>query len=241
MSIRIPFRSLIKQFLLLDGSDSMAGYHKADFILSLPPNASILDLGCGNSSPMLTKQLRPDIYYVGLDVADYNQTETPDQFADEYHIVSPDKFAPTVEQYQEHFDAVISSHNLEHCDEPERVLRAMAKCLKSGGGGRLYLAFPCEASTSFPKRGFNSICLNFYDDSSHIYLPKWEHTLNILASGGLHFQFLARRYRIPKIYRKALIRELLGMYIFPKILQKGSDYGVWNLYGFESVIWGEKK
>ena len=240
MGTRIAFRTLIKQFLCLDDSDKMAGHHKADFILSLPPNARVLDIGCGNNSPMQTKQLRPDIYYVGLDVADYNQSSDPDQFADEYHIVSPETFASTIEQYSEHFDAVISAHNLEHCNEPERVLRAMARCLKSGGG-EMYLSFPCEASSYFPKRGFNSICLNFYDDPTHIYLPNWENTLNILADENIYFEFLAKRYRIAKWYCKAIIRELLGMYIFPKILRRGGEYGVWHLYGFESIIWGKKK
>jgi hypothetical protein len=49
--------------------------YKPDFILQLPRGAKVLDVGCGNNSAQSTKKLRPDIYYVGLDVGDYNQTD----------------------------------------------------------------------------------------------------------------------------------------------------------------------
>ncbi len=48
---------------------------------------------CGNNSPAAVKEQRPDLYYVGLDVADYQQNVDPVTVADEYVISSAETFA----------------------------------------------------------------------------------------------------------------------------------------------------
>jgi hypothetical protein len=63
---------------------------KIDFLSSLPNNASILDVGCGNNSPYRTKRIVPNCVYTGIDVGDYNQTK-PNK-ADGYIITSPENF-----------------------------------------------------------------------------------------------------------------------------------------------------
>ena len=52
------------------------------FIDSLPPKSTVLDIGCGNNSPIRFKTHRPDCYYIGLDVGDYNQDAHSKNFAD---------------------------------------------------------------------------------------------------------------------------------------------------------------
>jgi hypothetical protein len=47
-------------------------------------------------------------------------------------------------------DAVISSHNLEHCDDPAAVRDSMVVALRPGSS--LFLAFPCEESVRVPRR-----------------------------------------------------------------------------------------
>ena len=139
---------------------------KTTFLKSLRENASVLDVGCGNNSPVNFKFLRPDFRYIGIDVGDYNQVFDPKSVADEYLVVAPNEFASAVERYEGVMDGVVSAHNLEHCNEPRRVLVAMANALKIGG--RMYLSFPCERSVYFPKRAG---CLNFYDDNTHTVAP----------------------------------------------------------------------
>jgi 2-polyprenyl-3-methyl-5-hydroxy-6-metoxy-1,4-benzoquinol methylase len=140
-------------------------YGKRAFILSIPDNAMVLDVGCGNNSPLYTKSLKPNITYIGLDIGDYNQTSRP--LADKYIITSPDLFASEIEKLSETVDCVISSHNLEHCIDRNRVVKAMVNALKPNGS--IYLSFPCMDSVNFP--GSRSGCLNYYDDSSHMYAP----------------------------------------------------------------------
>lgn len=139
---------------------------KYAFVASLREGSRLLDVGCGNNSPYRTKEIRPDVFYVGMDIGDYNQKLNVREYADKYIVTSSANFAAELEGLQETFDAVISAHNLEHCEEPQRVLTAMLRSLKKGG--EIYLSFPCEASVHFPQR---KNTLNFYDDETHLVRP----------------------------------------------------------------------
>jgi len=203
--------------------------YKPDFILQLPRDAKVLDVGCGNNSAQSTKKLRPDIYYVGLDIGDYNQKDSPANHADEYIITSSQMFAEEIEKKPEIFAAVISSHNLEHCERPERVLSAMCRCLAPGG--QLYLAFPSEASVNFPRR---SGTLNFYDDDTHREVPRFLQVIERIQAAGLKIEFSAKQYRPPYKYLRGLLNE-------PRSAAKKRVYsGTWALYGFESIIWARR-
>ena len=152
--------------------------------------------------------------------------------ANEYVVCSPDDFATRIEDYSNSMDAVISSHNLEHCNDPGAVLRAMIHALKPGG--MIYLAFPCEASVNFPKRGG---CLNFFDDSTHAEVPNWSRTLQTLSEQGCDFVYVAKRYRPFPLWLKGLILEPAS-YFRKHVAAHGAT---WALYGFESIIWARKQ
>lgn len=203
---------------------------KGPFLRALPRGARVLDVGCGNGSPARFRSVRPDIYYVGVDVGDYNQPSDPVEHANEYVVCPPEEFAATLETYAGQMDAVVSAHNLEHCDEPERVVAAMASALRPGG--HLYLAFPCEESVNFPKRGG---CLNFFDDRTHQKVPSWHKTLDALSAHGCEIVFQAKRYR-------PLLNCLRGLLLEPaSFLRRQVIPGAtWALYGFESIIWARK-
>lgn len=61
---------------------------KISFLRSIKNSKKIklLDVGCGNRSPQNVKAILNKIYYVGIDVGDYNQTLDSKGCADEYHI-----------------------------------------------------------------------------------------------------------------------------------------------------------
>ena len=126
-------------------------YGKQAFLLGYDgKRAKILDIGCGNGSPASTKELTRDCYYVGVDVGDYNQTSQSISMADEYHVFAPENFAEGIDGLPKDFDAVVSSHNLEHCNKPYETLRAMCRSLKRGA--MLHLSFPNSDSVNFPHR-----------------------------------------------------------------------------------------
>jgi SAM-dependent methyltransferase len=199
---------------------------KSAFIYSLPQKAKVLDVGCGNNSPIRFKTKRPDCYYIGLDVADYNQEANARESAQEYILTEPEHFPAAIRRFECQVDAVISSHNLEHCEAPAEVMDAMLKCLKPGS--RLYLSFPCEESVRFPKRRGT---LNFFDDPTHKVVPNWENTISKIAQEGLVIDFCAKRYR-PRLL------AAIGLLLEPWSALVGRvASGTWALYGFESVIW----
>lgn len=188
----------------------------------------VLDIGCGNDSPIFTKNILNDAYYIGLDVENYNQHSA--SIADEYILVSPENFAAGIEKYTEEIDVIISSHNLEHCDDRDRVLKAVAKALKFGG--KLYLSFPCEASVGFPKRKGT---LNYYDDPTHKDTPPdFTKTIATLAQNGLKVVYASSRYQSP-------VRWMIGATTEAESRQEASlKAETWAFWGFETIIWAEK-
>lgn len=204
---------------------------KDAFIKKIVAGGQVLDVGCGNNSPFQFKSQRPDLCYVGIDVVDYNQTRVPTHYADRYILTNPEEFARAINSYSLKCDAVVCSHNLEHCLHPQAVLEAMLGALKPGGS--LYLAFPCEASVGFPKRRG---CLNFHDDATHRIPPEYDKVLATIKSAGLTIEFCRRRYR-------PLILCFLGVILEPVsgVLKANMLWGsTWALYGFESIIWASR-
>lgn len=125
-------------------------------------------------------------------------------------------------------DAVISSHNLEHVEDPEKVADAMIESLRPGG--KLYLSFPSAASINFPQRRGT---LNFFDDPTHknIMIISW---LVKKLFTSMRIVFLKERYR-------PIIPFCLGALLEPiSALSRTVLPGTWALYGFETVVWVEK-
>ena len=149
---------------------------KTAFLNKLKNDAKILDVGCGNDSPIRTKIILPNCKYTGIDIENYNQSLNPVNVADKYIMTNSKNFSKSISQINELFDAIISTHNIEHCEERELVLKNM--CDKIKPGGLLYLTFPSEDTIEFPSRNGT---LNYYDDNTHLYNPpEFNEVLKIL-------------------------------------------------------------
>jgi len=197
---------------------------KTRFLMSLPREASILDVGCGNNSPFIIKKILPTCSYTGIDVGDYNQTQPI--IADDYIVTSPMNFAKTIFDLPKKYDAVISSHNLEHCDDRDATLSAMLSALKIGG--KIYLSFPCEQSVFFPSRNGT---LNYYDDPTHKLIPPAiEDIFRIMKKNRLKINYSIVNYKPKILWFFGFLNEP-----FSKMLNKNL-LGTWEYYGFESII-----
>lgn len=197
---------------------------KIDFIKKISGRKHILDVGCGNDSIFHTKFLQPKSIYTGIDVGDYNQTKP--EIADNYIITSPDMFSATIKEFENEFDIVISSHNLEHCDDREGTLKAMLGAIKEGG--TIFLAFPCENSINYPKRKGT---LNYYDDLTHKGLPpNFDDVISTIKSSGFSIKYSSRNYQ-------PILLRLIGLIIEPvSNLTRKVYHGTWECWGFESII-----
>lgn len=188
----------------------------------------ILDVGCGNNAPYMAKQIAPSCHYTGIDIGDYNQTKP--NLADQYILTDPEHFPDEIARHAGEFDAVMSAHNLEHCDDREATLMAMISALRPGGD--LFLAFPSARSVNLPSRQGT---LNYYDDKTHKAAPPDVGKITaILHAAGL-------RTQVYNPYRPALLC-LFGLLVEPlaRWQKRAISGGTWALYGFETVIWAHK-
>ena len=221
-------KPFLKQAILTAARIFIRPRGREAFIARLPHKACVLDVGCGGNSPLLVKSQRPDLYYVGLDVSDYNHSFDPLSIADEYVVCTPDKFASAIAKFGRRFDAVISSHNIEHCDEPDATLGAIADVLKPGG--LLFMAWPAEHTVNLPSRAG---CLNFHDDPTHQRMPIFNDVLAYLAGRGVEPIFARRSY-------KPFIPWLIGAVLEPlsaRLNRPAPFRSTWAFYGFESLVW----
>ena len=202
-------------------------HRKLDFLNRLPKNSEILDVGCGLDSPYLVKSLFPDCTYTGVDISDYEQTKP--NLADKYVIFDANRFSEGILALEKKFDAVISSHNLEHCDDRDATLDAITNVLKTGG--RLYMSFPTERSITFPSRDG---CLNYYDDPTHKSTPPdFDAIIDVLSRKGFSILYSVKRYQPPLFWALGFVSE-------PISKRLGRMRGTWEYYGFESIIWAQK-
>jgi SAM-dependent methyltransferase len=197
---------------------------KVHFLSRLKGDAAVLDVGCGNNSPFQIKTILPNSVYTGIDIGDYNQTK-PNK-ADHYILTSPEEFANAIGKFNESFDAVISSHNLEHCNDRFATFEAMLRATRVGG--RMYVSFPSARSVSFPSRAGT---LNYFDDPTHKGSPP---DFDLLVSMAKDFGF---EVRFANRSNRPILSRLIGFLFEPvsrfkrKVLR-----GTWEYYGFESVL-----
>ena len=219
----LKIKTIFKLFLRPNG--------KVDFLNSIPKNSSILDVGCGNNSPLLVKSFLPNSYYVGIDVDNYNNDYDVEKVADKYILSNPNDFVKSLKCIDINFDAIISSHNIEHCNDRMGVLNAMID--KLNHKGKIYLSFPSKESVKFPKR---IGCLNYYDDPTHKELPPdFDLILEILRNKNLKIIFSKTQY-------KPFLLRCIG--IFSNLIShftKKVHIGMYENWGFESIIIAENQ
>ena len=189
--------------------------------------SSVLDVGCGNDSAFQYKKAFPFIYYIGLDIQDYQNSNKGSE--DQLIICKPEDFSNQIGMLKD-VDIVISRHNLEHCDEPIKVVEAICDCLKPGG--IVFFAFPSRKSLHLPSR---KITLNYFDDLTHNPLPPdVQKIVKILERKKLSVLKVLDPYQPMALRIVGALQEPFSA-LTGKVLQ-----GTWSYHGFESIIWAQK-
>lgn len=195
----------------------------------------ILDIGCGNNSPSVTKRWFPGCHYSGADIQRYNLSEADDAAMDAFYLLGTDG-----EGYDaipdSSFDFVILNHVLEHMAEPAPILAAL--CAKLKPGGHIWIAFPSLRSLELPSSVDET--LQFCDDPTHVYLPCVREVANTLLAHGVKVLHAGRsREGLPttlgdgvKLAKRLLKKMFTG---------KFSGRGMWYLLGFEDHVLGQRR
>lgn len=206
--------------------------NKLSFLASLSVKSSILDVGCGSIlNAVDAKNILPNSNYTGIDVTDYNSKSPFFNKIDKYIISNKNNFSKKISSLDDnYFDAVISCHNLEHCNYRLDVLKYMCKKIKKGGS--IFLSFPSEKSVAFPSRNGT---LNYFDDNTHLDLPPDPiKIIHDLKKYGFEITFYSREYKPLFLYLFGFFINIFSMYRNKVML------GTWEYYGFETIIHARK-
>jgi hypothetical protein len=194
---------------------------------------NLLDIGCGDHSPTLTKYWFPKCRYYGLDKQIYNNSPDDLEVMEIFYKIDlerdnlkeiPDSF----------FNVIILSHVLEHLSNGLEVLETLSHKLQQQG--KIYVEVPSIRSLALPSaRG----TLNFCDDPTHIRFYGIVEIVNTLLANGVKIIKARRRRNWPRI----LITPLIIPFHLGFRLKHGewSGRGLWDLLGFADYVYGEKR
>lgn len=199
------------------------------------PAPRILDIGCGNNSPSLTKRWFPECHYTGADIRRYNNSDASMAAMDEFFPLNSDGTGYEAIP-QASYDLVILNHVLEHMVKPLQTVAAL--CGKLKPGGYLWIAFPSVRSLGLPSSVDET--LQFCDDPTHIYLPDMVEVTNTLLANGVRVLDAGRS-------REGLLTSAGDLLKFAKRLAlkmltgRFSGRGLWYLLGFEDHVLGQRR
>jgi SAM-dependent methyltransferase len=199
------------------------------------PSPRILDIGCGNGSPSITKRWFPGCHYSGADIQRYNLSDGDLAAMDDFYPIGADGSGYDAIPASS-YDLVILNHVVEHMAEPAPVLAAL--CGKLKPGGYIWIAFPSLRSLSLPHSSDET--LQFCDDPTHIHVPEIREIANILLAGGVAIVhagrsregFLTTLGDAVKLLKRLLRRAFTGRF---------SARGLWYLLGFEDHVLGRRR
>lgn len=207
------------------------GLRKLSQVLPKNKPIRILDVGCGNHSPTITKLFFPNSHYTGLDKdPNYNLTEQDHQNMDTF--IQMDLLEPQWHQLPDaHYDTIILAHLIEHIPHGETVLEALWQ--KLAPGGYLYVETPSERSLSLPSMPGT---LNFFDDPTHVRLYTLPELCNLFLrlGGRVHSAGLCRQKRKILLLPLLLVLHLLRYGTW----RRGSLW--WDLTGFAQHVLVQK-
>lgn len=199
------------------------------------PSPRILDIGCGNGSPTVTKRWFPVCHYAGADIQRYKLSDADMAAMDEFYPLNGDGSGYDAIP-DASYDFVILNHVVEHMRNPVPVLAAL--CAKLKPGGYMWIAFPSMRSLSLPHSEDET--LQFCDDPTHVYVPDVREIANILLANGVAVLdagrsregFLTTLRDLLRLGKRQLKRLFTG---------KFSGRGMWYVLGFEDHVFGQRR
>jgi SAM-dependent methyltransferase len=198
------------------------------------PAPWILDVGCGNHSPSVTKHWFPGSHYSGADIQRYNLDDRDLASMDDFYTVTTDGsgYAAIPDSS---YDLVLLHHVVEHMSDPIPILTEL--CSKLKPGGYIWIAFPSIRSLGMPQAAAGT--LQFCDDDTHIHVPDVREISNVLLENGVRILHAGRT--------KDTARTFVGLGVLPwrllmwALTGKLNVYGLWYLLGFEDHVFGQRR
>ena len=199
------------------------------------PAPRILDIGCGNGSPTVTKRWFPGCHYAGADIQRYKLSDADVAAMDAYFPLGADGSGYDAIP-DASYEFVILNHVVEHMRDPAPVVATL--CAKLKPGGYMWIAFPSLRSLSLPHSVDET--LQFSDDPTHVYLPDVREMANLLLANGVAVLHAGQSREglwttladVVKLCKRCVMRVFTG---------KFSGRGMWYLLGFEDHVFGQRR
>jgi SAM-dependent methyltransferase len=157
------------------------------FFKSLPERANVADIGASEGGLVFWKSWgSPDRSDINLYGADIKRGAHADLYAG-WEAVDLDDRSPSFAGVE--LDACYSTHLIEHLQDPQRLVRWMARRVTPGG--RIYIEWPNPLTTELPTSrdllalGIDVGPSNFFDDLTHRAAPELAEVAGALTSLGL--------------------------------------------------------
>ncbi len=195
---------------------------------------NLLDVGCGNKSPSITKYWFPQCKYYGLDKEVYNNYDVDFECMDKFYQIDLER-SDLAEVPNDFFQAIIFSHVIEHLSDGLNVIKILTH--KLSPGGNIYIEFPAVKSLSLPSARET---LNFCDDESHVRLYDLKEIANTLLLNGVKIIKGGHRRDMRKVVLSPLFVPPLQIYSLIRYRDLWAR-GLWDLLGFADYIYGEKR
>lgn len=201
----------------------------------LPPTPRILDIGCANNSPSVTKRWFPGCHYTGADIRAYGEGESGTGGMDEFFLLGMDGSGYDAIP-DASYDLVILNHVVEHMPKPGPVIAVL--CGKLKPGGYLWIAFPSVRSLGLPS-SFDET-LQFCDDATHVYVPDLREIANVLLANEVKVLH-AGRSREGLFTRVSDGLKLVKRVVKRAVTGRFSGRGMWYVLGFEDHVLGQRR
>ena len=193
---------------------------------------TILDVGCGNQSPTVTKKYFPQCIYHGVDRANYNNNDQDKSLMDAYFELDLETSA--LDELSDNFyDLIVLSHVIEHIDNGLDVVERLSKKLKSGG--YIYIEYPSLKSLQLPTAQGT---LHFCDDDTHKRLYHMMDIANQLMANGCRI-IVAKTRRSKIRILLSPIGFLFNIFYF-LLKRKIHSLLMWDICGFSEFIIAKK-
>lgn len=196
---------------------------KADEVFTL------LDVGCGNHSPSITKRYFRNCRYFGLDKEIYNNDEDDIKLMEKFYLLDLDHLDLSILP-DDFFDAIVMNHVIEHLRNGIEVLAGMVSKLKKDG--LIYIEFPSQRSLYLPSMPGT---LRFDDDKSHVKFYSFDDIVSTVRKQGLKILKAGPRRDMFKVIFTPFT------YIYLKYIKK-TEYAVafWDILGFADFVMAKK-
>ena len=196
-----------------DAVEYLAASHpRTMFVKSLRRHAVLLDVGAGNGSLEVLRDwpspCRRDLKFLAYAM---DQGERFCHY-DQFELGEWPNRKPTFDNIQ--FDAIVSSHFIEHIDDPDEFIDWMADRLQLGG--RVYVEWPSEVSLELPEsayfreRDVPIMISNFFDDNTHKQIPERAEVCRRFEQNGMRI-LQQGTISNPFVEQELLAHHKLGM------------------------------